>query len=354
MGAGTMTIYNCTIANNSAAGGGGISNWEGSTLTVNNSTIAYNSANGGGGVMNLYGMLTINNTIVARNSDDIESFVCCGVGSFSGAYNLIGTGGSGGLVDGQDGNQVGVSNPGIDPALAQNGGPTQTIALLPDSPAIDRGSNDLAVDPSTGLPLSTDQRGDGFVRTVHERVDVGAFEFDAGTRLVVRAQPPASVTAGSQFALTVTAKDSSGVVDTSFHGTVTVALQSNPGGATLGGTLTATATNGVAGFSDLTLDKAASGYTLHVTGTGVAPATTSAFDVMPAAATHLIVAAQPPAEVLVSSSFGLTVVGEDAFGNVDSNFCGSVAVALSNNPGGATLGGTLHMSATNGWLRSPI
>ena len=67
--------------------------------------------------------------------------------------------------------------------------------------------------------------------------------------LVVTAQPPASVTAGTGFGLTVTAEDNSGNVDTSFNGTVTVAMASNPGGATLGGTLTATAQNGVATFS---------------------------------------------------------------------------------------------------------
>ena len=64
------------------------------------------------------------------------------------AYNLIGTGGSGGLTNGVNGNQVGVANPGLG-TLADNGGPTQTIALLPGSPAIDKGSNALAVDPST-------------------------------------------------------------------------------------------------------------------------------------------------------------------------------------------------------------
>ena len=71
--------------------------------------------------------------------------------SASSAYNLIGTGGSGGLINGVNGNQVGVANPGLD-ALADNGGPTQTIALLPGSPAIDTGSNALAVDPAPATP----------------------------------------------------------------------------------------------------------------------------------------------------------------------------------------------------------
>ena len=96
--------------------------------------------------------------------------------SSASAYNLIGTGGSGGLVNGINGNQVGVADPGLGP-LADNGGPTQTIALLPGSPAIDAGSNALAVDPTTGQPLTTDQRGPGFLRIVNGTVDIGAFEF---------------------------------------------------------------------------------------------------------------------------------------------------------------------------------
>src|SRR5262249_60909792 len=83
--------------------------------------------------------------------------------------------------------------------------------------------------------------------------------------LVVTQQPTASVTAGNSFGLTVQAQDSSGNLITSFNGTVTLALASNPGGGTLGGTLTVTASGGVATFSDLTLTKAASGYTLTTT-----------------------------------------------------------------------------------------
>ena len=61
-------------------------------------------------------------------------------------------------------------------ALANNGGPTQTMALLPGSPAIDAGSNALAVD-ANGNPLTTDQRGAGFPRIVGGTVDIGAYEF---------------------------------------------------------------------------------------------------------------------------------------------------------------------------------
>ena len=149
------------------------------------------------------------------------------------------------------------------------------------------------------------------------------------------AQPPGSVTAGSGFGLTVTAEDSSGNVDSSFNGTVTVALLNNPGGTTLGGTLTVTAQSGVATFSGLTLDKAANGYTLLVSGNGLTDATTSAFNVTPAAATQLVVTTQPPASVEV----GVRVrPGRRCRGPVRQRgyqlYGGSVTVALLNNPGG--------------------
>src|SRR5262249_19080377 len=69
--------------------------------------------------------------------------------------------GSGGLADSITG------NPMLGP-LADNGGPTQTMALLPGSPAIDAGANSAA-----GLP-STDQRG--LARIIGPPADIGAFE----------------------------------------------------------------------------------------------------------------------------------------------------------------------------------
>ena len=57
-----------------------------------------------------------------------------------------------------------------------NGGPTQTHALLPGSPAIDSGDNALAVD-ANGSPLINDQRGLAFDRIFGGTVDIGAFEF---------------------------------------------------------------------------------------------------------------------------------------------------------------------------------
>ena len=94
-------------------------------------------------------------------------------------------------------------------------------------------------------------------------------------------QPPGSVTVGLGFGLIVAAEDQFDNVDTTFGGSVTVALLNNPGGATLGGTLTVTAQSGVATFSGLTLNQAGAGYTLQVSSIGLTAATTDAFNVVP-------------------------------------------------------------------------
>src|ERR1051326_2605094 len=112
--------------------------------------------------------VTLRNTIVAGNTrsgtpDDINGTV-----NDSSSFNLVGTGGA--LSNGVNGNQVGVTNPLLG-ALANNGGPTLTHALLAGSPAINTGSNALALDPN-GSPLITDQRGAGFTRISGGTVDI--------------------------------------------------------------------------------------------------------------------------------------------------------------------------------------
>ena len=165
---------------------------------------------------------------------------------------------------------------------------------------------------------------------------------------MISSRPPSSVTAGDGFGLSVAAKDPFGNPTPSFNGSVTIALASGPDAATLGGTLTATAVDGVATFSGLTLNTAGTGYTLEATASGLEIATTTLFDVVPAAATRLVIAAQPLATVVAGSDFGLRVVAEDLFGNIDPQFNGAVTVALARNPAGSTLSGTLTTPAVQG------
>jgi hypothetical protein len=190
-GTATLTITNSTISGNSVNAvngfGGGIYNSAlggTATLTVTNSTMSGNSASNAGGGIYIAGSGTVtaklSNTIVAGNTksngttpDDIQGTTV----DPSSSFNLVGTGGSGGLTNANN-NQVGVANARL-AALANNGGPTQTMALLAGSPALDGGSNTIANDAG----LTTDQRGLGFARIVDaadadttDTVDIGAFE----------------------------------------------------------------------------------------------------------------------------------------------------------------------------------
>ncbi len=194
---GTMTLFNCTVVGNSSVfDGGGVSTL-GGTMTLADCTVTGNSivANFGGGVANYGGTATLTDTIVAENSsssspNDIG-------GTVAGTHDLIGTGGSGGLVDGVDGNLVGVADPGLG-TLGDYGGPTETIPLLPGSPAIDAGT-------PAGAPAA-DQRGEPRFGAV----DIGAFESQGFKTAQVAGSTPQAVVIGAAFiplAVAVTANN---------------------------------------------------------------------------------------------------------------------------------------------------
>jgi hypothetical protein len=87
-------------------------------------------------------------------------------------HDLIGDGSGSTIITNLGGNLVGSSTAPIDPRLGplhNNGGPTQTLALLADSPAIGHADNAKAP--------STDQRGFTRVDEAGETTDIGAFEF---------------------------------------------------------------------------------------------------------------------------------------------------------------------------------
>ena len=106
--------------------------------------------------------------------------------------------------------------------------------------------------------------------------------------------------------------------------------------------------NGVATFSGLTLTTSASDDTLVISGGGIGEGITSAITVTPAAASQVVITSEPPATVKLSTAFSLQASIEDAYGNLVTTATNIVSVALANNPGGATLGGTLSISASGG------
>ena len=77
----------------------------------------------------------------------------------------------------------------------------------------------------------------------------------------------------------VAVEDAYGNVVTSASNTVKVAFANNPTGAKLGGTLSVKASQGVATFSGLTINKVGSGYTLQLTSSGLTSAITNAITV---------------------------------------------------------------------------
>ena len=79
-------------------------------------------------------------------------------------------------------------------------------------------------------------------------------------QLVITSPPPSSVAAGVGFNLTVDAETGSAAVDVGYDGPVSVQLSGGPGGATLGGTLTVNASNGVAKFSGISINAGGNGY----------------------------------------------------------------------------------------------
>src|SRR2546423_10245021 len=107
--------------------------------------------------------------------------------------------------------------------------------------------------------------------------------------------PPPHATAGEPLspAVRVSAVDSAGTVEATFHNPVTITLGDNPGRGTLRGTRTVDAGRGVATFADLSLNRAGTGYTLVATASGVRGTTSPAFDVAPAAPARLAFTAQP-------------------------------------------------------------
>ena len=152
---GRLTVNNSTISGNSVTlfgYGGGIANGVNApagTLTINNSTISENSvpssAIGGGGIRFT---ATLQNTIVANNSGGNCSGTMTSIGYNLSSDNTCNFNGPGDLNN---------TDPKLGP-LQNNGGPTQTQALLSGSPAIDGGNPGGCTDGSGHL-LKTDQRG---------------------------------------------------------------------------------------------------------------------------------------------------------------------------------------------------
>ena len=177
---GTLTITNSTFSGNiahpsllgSLAGGilnGGLFQSSG-TLSINNSTLSGNVAPGGkgGAISNVKGStVVLQNSIVANNTGGN----CHGAVTSNG-YNLS----SDSTCDLDNIGDLSDTDPKLG-RLRNNGGPTNTLALLPGSPAIDSGNPSGCTDDHGHL-LKTDQRG----KPRHDKEDTGGCDRGAYER----------------------------------------------------------------------------------------------------------------------------------------------------------------------------
>jgi hypothetical protein len=233
---GDLTLVNSTVTGNRAENtvgmvqGGGvlvgvdIGSTKPTAVTILNSTIAGNSvpAGGVGGGLTVYNpgpaaaALSVKNTIVAGNTSGGTPLDCGTVALTSSANNLS----SDASCQFSDPGSKQNANPLLG-ALQDNGGPTNTMALSPGSPAIDAGTN-------TGCPV-TDQRG--VARPQGPACDIGAFELavvppppvarSADLRLRLKAKPKRPKTGGRfSFKLSVANRGPDAATGVVLKGTV--------------------------------------------------------------------------------------------------------------------------------------
>lgn len=168
-------------------------------------------------------------------------------------------------------------------------------------------------------------------------------------RLVITSDA-SNTTAGAVISgpggMSVEAQDGYGTTDTNFTGGVSIAIDSGTGN--LNGTTTVTAAAGQAVFDDLSINESGT-YTLVFTALDLAPATSVGFDVAPDSPDRLAFVQQPSSSVAGSIiSPAITVEVRDQFGNPVTSATNTVTLGISDNPGGATIGGTLSRDATSG------
>lgn len=159
----SLHISNSTFTGNESVSNPQFAN-DCSTLTsqlvyLYNATVAKNTCKGVGGTITA-SKVKIVSSIVAENTNQTGSYDIRAI-TVVGNNNIVASASSslpGGTIK---------TDPMLQ-SLADNGGPTQTMALAPTSPAINAGDNPLG--------LTTDQRGAGFLRVSGSAPDIGAFE----------------------------------------------------------------------------------------------------------------------------------------------------------------------------------
>ncbi|HUR94057.1 MAG TPA: Ig-like domain repeat protein [Gemmatimonadales bacterium] len=154
--------------------------------------------------------------------------------------------------------------------------------------------------------------------------------------------PPVTTGAGTTIspAVRVAIQDAAGNTVTTATDAVTLAIATNPAGGALSGTTTVNAVNGVAVFSNLSIDKVGSGYQLSASSGTLTGATSPTFDILTGTANRLVILSGP-SDRIVGQLFSpaIQVQVQDAAGN-------PVITALSPISITSSVTGTLVGNAT--------
>ena len=329
----TLTISNSTFSGNAAHGsGGGCIN--GGMLLITNSTLSGNSALViGGGVYNL-GTLHIGNTVLKRGDSGANINSNGGGTVISLGYNVSSDDGSGFLTGPGD---LINTDPLLGP-LQNNGGPTFTHALLPESPAIDAG------DPNFTPPPFFDQRGPGFARVRDGRIDVGSLEVQA------RTTPTPTATATPTPTVQVIVQTNPAGLTFSVDGTPYTSTQTFSWVSGSGHTIATTSPqNGATGVRYVWMNWSGGGGISHT----VAPTTNKTYTAnfrtqYHLTMTHGIGGTVSPASGWKNSLAAVSISATPANGYHFTNWTGSGTGSYSgpNNPASITMGGPITETAT--------
>lgn len=218
---------------------------------------------------------------------------------------------------------------------------------------------DLVANAVNGLAtfssLSINRTGSGYTLQASANGLTGAtsnaFDITTGpaSRLAFDVQP-SNVAAGGAIApaIRVVVQDASGNTVISSSASVTLSLGANPGGATLGGDVTANAANGIATFSNVTLDRIGSGYTLVASSAALDGGTSEPFEVTPGAPAVLAFLDQPGTITAGGTMSPIRVEVRDALGNRVTGSTMTISMALGGNGVGVPLVGTSSVPAAAG------
>ncbi|MGZ6978188.1 MAG: hypothetical protein ACXVJW_08785, partial [Acidimicrobiia bacterium] len=343
-GSGKNSQFACIGQWDGAGGGGAGSSWVKSSVTSPDF-----SANGGGTAACTSAAIGTNPGFGGTGGGD----GCAGnvtvtftVNSTTASFTTQPGGGTGAIawatqpvVTVKDFSNTGVPGEGV--SLAITGGTGTAGATLTCTSGLTVTSN--ASGQASFGGCSIDKAGNNYTLTATDtvtNVTVASSPFNVSvgspTKLAF-AQQPSNATAGASIspAVTVQVQDAGGNLTTSTV-SVTVAIGTNPGGGTLSGTIPIDAVNGTATFSNLSINKVGTGYTLHATSGSLTAADSTPFNITAAGGNQFVfttpaVSGSASSAATSGANLGpITVQEQDAFGNPVTAGVGGTTVNLAS------------------------